>query len=356
MDRARPPLLSLDADAVEALAKRLQVRGEHLWRLRRLLLAGWDPQGGPPPVRRDRPLPARLLERLEEEVRWSSCRTLSAHASADGAHKLLIGLEDGERIEAVRLPGGRRGSGCISSQVGCAMACRFCASGLDGVVRNLAGYELLEQVALLRRTGPVERLVLMGAGEPARNPRALAAALPVLRDEAGIGPYHQLISTVGPVSAIERLAALDLPFTLALSLHAVDPQVRAALIPTQASTDPRALLDAADAYAAKTGRAYQVEWVLLGGINDRAQDARALADALRGRRAHVSLISWNAVDGLEFAAPTPEHAAEFLAVLRAAGCSAVLRRTLGQESDAACGQLRRQARASADADAPYAPN
>lgn len=343
MDAARPPFLALDATAVAQLAADLEVREEHLWRLRRWLLAGWDPAVAPPPERRDRSLPPRLLSALEERVRWISSQVLGKPAStADGAEKLLVGLEDGEQVEAVRLPGSRRGSGCISSQVGCAIACRFCASGLEGVVRNLTAYEILEQVALLRRTGPVERLVFMGAGEPSRNLPALRTALPILRDEAGIGPYHVLVSTVGPASAVEKLAALDLRFTLALSLHALDPAVRADLIPTQRTADPLALLDAADAYSDRTGRAYQVEWVLLRDINDSSADARQLAAALQDRKAHVSLIPWNAVDGLDFASPDRARAEAFLAILRAANCSAVLRRSMGGEAAAACGQLRRR--------------
>ncbi len=348
MDSARPPLLALDATAVARLAEELELPEEHFWRLRRWLLAGWDPAATPPPEQRGRTLPARLLADLEERIQWLSARALGIpQPTSDGAEKLLVSLEDGEQVEAVRLPGVRRSSGCISSQVGCAMACRFCASGLEGVTRNLAAHELLEQVVLLRRRGPVDRLVFMGAGEPSRNLSALRTALPVLRDEAGIGPYHILISTVGPASAVEKLTALGLRFTLALSLHALDPAVRADLIPTQVDAEPLAMLDAADAYAARTGRAYQVEWVLLAGINDGPDDARALAAALRGRRAHVSLIPWNAVDDLEFKAPAAGRAEDFLAILRAADCSAVLRRSMGGEAAAACGQLRR--RRSSDA-------
>lgn len=220
------------------------------------------------------------------------------------------------------------------------MACRFCASGLDKVARNLEAYELLEQVVHLRRSGPVRRLVFMGSGEPTQNLRSLAVALDVLRDEAGIGPKHTLVSTVGPASAVDRLAALDRRFTLALSLHSPDLALRGALIPTQRKADPVDLLDAADRFAARTRRPYQVEYVLLGGVNDQPEHARRLASLLAGRRAHVSAIRWNAVEGMEYRTPEDGAAEGFVETLREAGVSAQLRRTVGGEATAACGQLR----------------
>lgn len=245
-------------------------------------------------------------------------------------------------VETVHLPGALAGapSACISSQVGCAMACRFCATGLDKVARNLAAHEILEQVVLVRRLAPVRRLVFMGAGEPTQNLRNVAAALEVLRDEAEIGPKKIMISTVGPASAVDRLTSLGLRFTLALSLHTANHAKRAALIPTQKKVDPIELLDAADRFSRQTRRAYQVEYVLLGGVNDSPEDAKELAAALKGRRLHVSVIRWNPVDGMEFRTPSMEAARVFVTVLHAADISAQLRRTVGQESAAACGQLR----------------
>lgn len=161
----------------------------------------------------------------------------------------------------------------------------------------------------LRQGGSVERLVFMGSGEPTANMAALETVLPIFRDEAGIGPRHVLVSTVGPPASVDRLAALNIKFTLALSLHAVDPTLRGDLIPTQAHVLPRELLDAACRFHAQTGRPYQVEWVLMGGVNDSAEHARESAEA-------------------------------FVENLRAAGFSAVLRRTVGVSATAACGQLR----------------
>jgi 23S rRNA (adenine2503-C2)-methyltransferase len=335
----RRPFLSLSLAEAEVV---LVERGfASVWaaRLRRALLAGKLPsEAGKPSM----PVPIRLIAELEGDFDWLSLRETAQSKASDGAVKHLLALADGEAVEAVRLPGSKTPSACLSSQVGCAVGCRFCASGLDGVKRNLEAHELLEQLACLRRAGAVRRLVFMGSGEPTHNLRAVDTALDVLANEGGIGPRHVLISTVGPASAIERIGALGRKITLAVSLHALDQSLRADLIPSQSQVDPVSLLQAADAYAAASGRPYQVEYVLLGGRNDSLEQATALAAALQGRRAHVSLIPWNAVDEVDYASPAAGAAEAFRDVLRGAGISVVLRRTLGGSADAACGQLRRR--------------
>lgn len=333
------PFLSISLQEAEAA---LVERGySALWagRLRRAILAGKLPSEA---GKSSMPVPVRLIADLERDFDWLSLRETAQSKAADGAVKHLLALADGEAIEAVRLPGTKAPSACLSSQVGCAVGCKFCASGLDGVKRNLKSYEILEQVAWLRRAGEVRRLVFMGAGEPSHNLREISAALAVLADEGGIGPRRILLSTVGPASAIERIGALGRKVTLALSLHALQQSLRGELIPSQAHVDPVDLLNAADAYTASSRRPYQVEYVLLGGRNDSVAQAKALADALQGRRAHVSLIPWNAVDEVDYASPVPGAAEAFRDTLRAAGVSVVLRRTLGGSADAACGQLRRR--------------
>lgn len=329
MDAARTPLFARNLAQTEEMcvAAGYAPRWAGIWR--RAVLAGVAAE-----------LPPRLTAFLLERAVEISAQVVVRSAAADGAEKCLIRCADGETVEAVRLPGTVNGSACLSSQVGCAMACRFCASGLNGVRRNLAAHELLEQVALLRRSGPVARLVFMGSGEPTQNLDAIVRALGVLKEEGGVGPRHVLLSTVGPAAAIARVTATGLKLTLALSLHALDRELRAALIPTQARVEPLDLLAAADAHAAATRRPYQVEYVLLGGVNDSTAQAAELAEALRGRRAHVSLIPWNPVPEQAFAPPAPGAGEAFLAVLRAAGVSAVLRRTVGGAAHAACGQLR----------------
>lgn len=329
MAPARTPLFALDLPATEQVCAAAGYSPRWARLLRRAVLAGRAPE-----------LPPRLAELLPELLLENSSIVAARLPSADGAEKCLIRLADGEMVEAVRLPGTVNGSACLSSQVGCAMACRFCASGLNGVRRSLAAHELLEQVALLRQSGPVSRLVFMGSGEPTQNLGAIVSALGVLKEEGGIGPRHVLLSTVGPAAAIARVTATGLKVTLALSLHAIDRDLRAELIPTQAQVEPLDLLAAADAHAAATRRPYQVEYVLLGGVNDSVAQAADLAAALRGRRAHVSLIPWNPVAEQAFAPPAPGAAEAFLTILRTAGVSAVLRRTVGGAAHAACGQLR----------------
>ncbi len=331
------PFLSLDLDQARAAVRALGASPGQAARIRRRLLAGADP--GEEPHLGYRP-PRGFFARLEERFAWLSLASACSVRAPDGSEKHLLRLEDGETIEAVRMPGSDAPSACLSTQVGCGMGCRFCASGLDGVRRNLRAHEILEQVALLRRSGPVERLVFMGAGEPACNLSALARALPVLRDEAGLGPRSVMISTVGPPAAIERLAGLGLKFTLAVSLHTLDAELRADLIPSQRGVEPLALLEAADRFFERHGRSYQVEMTLLAGLNDSRADARDLGWALRGRRAHVSLIPWNPVAGMDFRTPSQARLRAFLEVLHEEGVSCTLRRTVGGGAEAACGQLR----------------
>lgn len=337
----RPSLLALGREGLEEVCRRTGASPVQAGRIRRRLLAGADPWEDP---RGGYRVPRRLRERLQEEFEELSLVSLRRVAAPDGSEKHLLRLADGETVEAVRLPGSAAPSACLSSQVGCGVGCRFCASGLEGVARNLQAHEILEQVALLRRHGPVRRLVFMGAGEPSHNLPALAEALPVLRDEADLGPRNLLVSTVGPAAAIHRLAGLGLKFTLALSLHCLDPELRAELIPSQAQVEPRSLLEAADAFYRRTGRSYQVEVVLLAGLNDSRADARELARALRGRRAHLSLIAWNPVPGLPFERPSQAAVRAFLEVLHEEGTSCTLRRTVGGAAEAACGQLRARLR------------
>jgi 23S rRNA (adenine2503-C2)-methyltransferase len=344
-----PAFLSLDVEQTERLMDEIGASRVHARSLRRALLAGKAPEQTPR-------VSPRILQAVGERFVWLSSRSVEQHRAADLSCKHLIRLDDGQLVESVHLPGvalapslpdapspalrEAAASACLSTQVGCAMACRFCASGLAKVARNLAAHELLEQIVHLRRQGPVQRVVFMGSGEPTQNAGALATALDVMRDEADLGPRYVVVSTVGPASAVDRLTAMGRKFTLALSLHSADAAKRASLIPTQKKVEPRDLLDAADRFAAATGRAYQVEYVLLAGINDSVDDARELGALMRGRRAHVSVIRWNAVAGMDFGTPDVAATYAFLRTLHDADVSARLRRTVGGESTAACGQLR----------------
>ncbi|MFO0959514.1 MAG: 23S rRNA (adenine(2503)-C(2))-methyltransferase RlmN [Isosphaeraceae bacterium] len=293
-------------------------------------------------------LPKGLRDELASA--WSVFGTTVAHhhASPDGTDKLLLSCNDGRRIECVLMAEDDRRTACISTQVGCGMGCVFCASGLKGVERNLTAAEIVEQLLRLRNLLPIdERLtnvVVMGMGESLANLDNLLAGLDRACSPEGLGlsPRRVTISTVGLPSKIRRLAEIDRPYHLAVSLHAPTEELRDELVPINDKVGLAAVLEAADAYFERTGRQITYEYVLLGGINDRPQDARDLGRLLARRKAHVNLIPYNPVPGLPYKRPDPEGVRRFAASVKAAGVSLTVRKTKGREIDAACGQLRRR--------------
>jgi 23S rRNA (adenine2503-C2)-methyltransferase len=269
--------------------------------------------------------------------------------AADETHKLLLRLVDDRMIECVLIQEAPRRTACISTQVGCGMECVFCASGLNGVVRNLTTGEILEQLVRLRNLTPgpdgrLTNIVVMGMGEPLANLDNLIEALEVAghKDGLGIGARHITISTVGLPAKIRRLADLDKQYHLAVSLHAPNDLLRTRIVPTNNTTGIAEILAAADYFFEKTGRQVTYEYVLLGGLNDSPREARELATLLQGRKAHVNLIPFNDVEGLPYTRPTPEALTAFIETIRRAGLSVKVRKRKGSEIDAACGQLRRK--------------
>jgi 23S rRNA (adenine2503-C2)-methyltransferase len=272
--------------------------------------------------------------------------------AADDTHKLLLELHDGARIECVLIQEEGRRTACISTQVGCGMGCAFCASGLNGVERNLSAAEILEQLIRLRNLPSpagqaAERLthvVVMGMGEPLANLEALLEALEATtaKEGLGIGARHITISTVGLPLKIRKLADLGKQYHLAVSLHAPNDALRSQIVATNPKTGLPAILEAADYFHDKTNRQVTFEYVLLRGINDDATHARELAQLLRGRQAHVNVIPFNDVDGLPFRRPSQEALTVFPSVLKQHGVSVKVRKRKGSEIDAACGQLRRR--------------
>jgi 23S rRNA (adenine2503-C2)-methyltransferase len=298
-------------------------------------------------------LPRALRGRLAEDfVPLGS--TVTHHAvAADGTHKLVLRLADGQSIECVLIQEDQRRTACISTQVGCGMGCVFCASGLNGVARNLTAGEILEQLVRLRNL-PADQclthIVVMGMGEPLANLDHLIEALTAAgsKDGLDIGARHVTISTVGLPAKIRRLAELGKQYHLAVSLHAPNDALRDRIVPTNPKTGLAEILGAADYFFERTGRQVTYEYVLLGGINDSADQARELARLLQHRRAHINLIPFNNVPGLPYRRPTMEAQTEFIAQLRQAGLSVKVRKRKGSAIDAACGQLRRQLEATAD--------
>jgi 23S rRNA (adenine2503-C2)-methyltransferase len=292
-------------------------------------------------------LPKALRTELAERFRLWSAKVAKHTQSEDGTEKLLLTLADGGQIECVLLRDTHRRTICISTQVGCGMGCVFCASGLDGVERNLSTGEIVEQMLRLQRLlSPEERLshiVVMGMGEPLANLDRLLPALDHAHREDGLGISARriTISTVGLPPAIDRLARHDQSYRLAISLHAPNDELRNQLVPVNKNIGLEAILAAADRYFDVSGRRITFEYVLLAEINDGPEHARQLARLLAGREALLNVIPYNPVAGLPYGTPTPERRQAFRAILEQGGVRVKFRHRKGDRIDAACGQLRR---------------
>jgi 23S rRNA (adenine2503-C2)-methyltransferase len=344
---ARPHVLDLHPSE---LLQWLRERGHPAFRSGQIL--GWLLQRRAESFEAMSDLPKKLRSELDSAFRlWTA--TVAAHQqSADGTEKLLLQLADGGRIECVLLREEARRSICVSSQVGCAMGCVFCASGLDGVDRNLSRGEILEQMLRLQRLLPqderLSHIVMMGMGEPLANLDSVLAALEVARDSKGLGisPRRITISTVGLPAAIDRLAKHSTPFHLAISLHAPNDQLRNRLVPVNAKIGIEDILSAADRYFEATGRRLTFEYVLLAGINDTRECALELVRLLRGRISMLNVIPYNSVAGLPYETPSSEAIHDFRTFLLEGGINVMFRQRKGDGIDAACGQLRRNREAS----------
>ncbi len=288
-------------------------------------------------------LPRALRARLTAELSLFASRELARTVARDGTTKLLLGFARGGSVESVHMPAlsGEGGATvCVSSQVGCPVACPFCASGRAGLERNLEAHEIVEQFLRARALGPLSRAVIMGIGEPLLNYRNLRQALEVVQEEIGLGARKITVSTVGFPERLRRAAEDDPPFQLAISLHTPDDAQRDVLVPAMAGTPIEEILAAGDHWFEVTGREITYEICLLGGLNDSPGHARRLAQRLSGRRATVNLIPYNPVENDPFIRPTPERAEEFRQRLQAAGIVATVRWSRGVDAGAACGQLR----------------
>lgn len=292
-------------------------------------------------------LPARLREALTAHFSFWTSEIARHQRSPDGTEKLLLRLADGNSIECVLLRDGIRRTICISSQVGCAMGCVFCASGLDGVKRNLTQGEILEQTLQLQHLLPAsERLshvVVMGMGEPLANLDQLLPALELIRSSEGlsISARRITISTVGLPRSLDRLAQLAVPYHLALSLHAPNDGLRNQLVPVNRKTGLDEILAAAERFFQVSGRRLTFEYVLLADVNDRLEHARELSHRLQGHSAMLNVIPYNPVAGLPYRTPSSANLRRFCQTLEEAGINVQVRERKGSEIDAACGQLRR---------------
>lgn len=288
-----------------------------------------------------------LREKLEEQYSLTTLKEVDVQESAvDGTRKFLLELEDGNVVESVWMKYRFGNSVCISSQVGCRMGCRFCASTLDGLVRNLSPAEMLEQVyAVTRLTGErVSHVVVMGTGEPLDNYDHLVKFIRMLTDEHGlhISQRDVTVSTCGIVPQMIRLAEEGLQITLALSLHAAEDEKRRELMPVAERYSLKELMEACQYYFDKTGRRITFEYSLVKGVNDTPEDARRLIRLVRPLNCHVNLIPVNPVKECGYLATDRGQALAFQKELEKNRIHVTIRREMGRDIDGACGQLRRR--------------
>ena len=285
--------------------------------------------------------------KLQKEEDWVSLKLVQVQESAiDGTRKYLFGLPDGNVVESVWMKYHHGNSVCISSQVGCRMGCRFCASTLDGLERNLRPSEMLEQIySIIRHTGErVSNIVVMGTGEPMDNYENLVRFLRLITEEKGqnISQRNITVSTCGIVPNMKRLAEEKLQVTLALSLHATTDEKRRQLMPIANKYGLAEVLEACKYYFEKTGRRITFEYSLVAGVNDTKEDAKELVDLVKGMNCHINLIPVNPIKERDYKQSNKEQIQQFKARIEKSGISATVRREMGRDIDGACGQLRRK--------------
>jgi 23S rRNA (adenine2503-C2)-methyltransferase len=294
-------------------------------------------------------IPAKLKEKLSQNFQLGGVKIIETRRSEkDGTEKYLYALEDGNVIEGVLMSYQHGHTLCVSTQVGCRMGCAFCASTKAGLVRNLTAGEMLAQVITVGAAHgegrQITNLVLMGSGEPLDNYDNVLKFLRIASSTEGLGisPRNISVSTCGLPSGMDRLAGEGLPLTLCLSLHSPDDKSRAELIPAARSTSVQQVIDALKRYVEKTGRRAIIEYALIDGVNDTMADVAKLAALVRGVQCHVNLIPLNNVAEAGLKGSPMAAVERFLEELTRSGVSATKRRTLGEDIEGACGQLRRR--------------
>ena len=292
-------------------------------------------------------LSKEFRERLKETCELVSLRQVDVQISAiDGTRKYLFALSDGNVIESVLMRYKHGNSVCISSQVGCRMGCRFCASTLDGLVRGLAPSEMLDQIYRISKDigERISNVVVMGTGEPMDNFDNLLKFIELLTDENGlhISQRNLTVSTCGIVPRMRELADYKLAITLALSLHASNQKKRLSLMPVANKYEIHEVVDACRYYFAQTGRRVTFEYSLVEGVNDTDEDAAELSQLIRGMNCHVNLIPVNPIKERDYVQSDTESIQAFKAKLEKNGINVTVRREMGRDIDGACGQLRRK--------------
>ena len=301
-------------------------------------------------------LPQSLRERFAEKFSFSKIDVVRVLGSRDTTRKFLFRLSDANLIESVLIPASAalygeksdRRTICISTQVGCAYGCKFCASGLEGFSRNLHANEIIDQIIAIERVSgeKIDNIVFMGMGEPLANFENVMRAIRIVNAPwgLGIGARHITLSTSGLAPQIKKLADEPLQIRLAVSLHGATDEVRNQIMPINRKYNIETLLSACDYYAERKKQRLTFEYILIAGVNDSEEQAHLLAQHARRLSAKVNLIPYNAVKGLEWSRPSRNRQEEFLSILRTHKIAATLRREKGHDIDAACGQLRLQTR------------
>lgn len=338
---SKPDILSMTLDECRELSLSLgekKFRGEQLY--------GWMHKGAP--LSEMKNLPAAFKDKIAEECEYRLPEIAKKQVSAkDGTVKYLMRMTDGECVESVFMRYEHGNTVCVSCQAGCRMGCKFCASTLRGKARDLTAGEILGQIAVIQRdTGErVGGLVMMGIGEPLDNYDNTVRFLRLISSPDGlnIGLRHISVSTCGLIPGIKKLSEEGLPVTLSISLHASNDERRSSLMPVNKKYPISELMGACREYFEKTGRRVSFEYTLISGENDSEKDAKALAALLKkGMKgpSHINLIMLNKVDETGFSAPDRKGAERFRDLLCDLGMNATIRRRLGSDIDASCGQLR----------------
>ncbi|HWT55146.1 MAG TPA: RNA methyltransferase [Rhodocyclaceae bacterium] len=294
----------------------------------------------PLPLRNGLPLLSDDLEKL--------ARVHTEHPGADGSARLLVELADGQMVESVLLP---RDGLCVSTQVGCAVGCRFCMTGKSGLIRQVTSMEILAQVVLARRLRPVKKVVFMGMGEPAHNLENVLEAIDVLGTDGGIGHKNLVFSTVGDRRVFELLPQQRVRPALALSLHTTKADLREHLLPRAPKIAPEELMELGEEYARTIGYPIQYQWTLLKGINDGQDELDEILRLFKGKYALLNVIPFNSLEGtglegengLRYERPDPERIREIVKYLHSRYVLTKVRNSAGQDVDGGCGQLRARA-------------
>ena len=292
-------------------------------------------------------IPKSLREKLEEVSYIGNLRIeLSLNSKVDKTRKYLFELNDGNIIESVMMDYEDRVTVCISNQVGCRMGCRFCASTLEGLIRNLEPWEIIDQILKIQEdTGKrVSNLVLMGSGEPLDNFENTKKFLKLVNDKNGlnIGYRHITLSTCGISPKMRELADLQIPINLALSLHSPYDEKRKEIMPIANAYPIKDILDACKYYIKKTNRRVTIEYSLIKGVNDSEKEAKEIINLLKGMLCHVNLIPVNNVEERDFERPDKSHIYRFRDILEKNNIPATVRISMGSDIGGACGQLRRK--------------